>query len=241
MYPRPDTPTLWKFILAAKEHLMTLLSGGIITVGLGLYERASGQDIPWQMYVYVVGVFILLTAYKVWQDTYRKAVRNVSVIFDVGTARQGKVCLINKAVLEPGTPTEHDGYILKATIPVRFANHNPQAAIDIWNMNFSLIHKTRLKENPIPLGGTTSFEVSLTINKGAREQTHHLRGFEAYIKPEYEKRLNKRHFLRLTIEAAGQAPYSADIYINWTEARKDEGFTLTPETKVQYLTHTLTE
>src|SRR3712207_6013322 len=99
----------------------------------------------------------------------------------------------------------------------------------------------KAKGNSDSFGGTTSFEVGLTISKGAREQTYHLRAFEVYIKPEYEKRLSERHLLRLTIEAAGQAPYSADIYINWTEARKDEGFTLTSETKVQYLTHTLTE
>ena len=47
-------------------------------------------------------------------------------------------------------------------------------------------------------------------------------------------RLDKDCLLRLTMYVMNQPPYSADIYLNWEEARKSTGARIIPKTKVLY-------
>jgi hypothetical protein len=39
------------------------------------------------------------------------------------------------------------------------------------------------------------------------------------------------------MEAAGQSPYSANIYIDWATARQPSGAYIKPETLIQYRVH----
>jgi membrane protein implicated in regulation of membrane protease activity len=66
------------FIRAVLDHWTTLMSGGIITVLLGVFERFSGKNVPLWVYGGILIFFAFLACYLAWRDA-RKAVTQTSL------------------------------------------------------------------------------------------------------------------------------------------------------------------
>jgi len=60
------------FLWAVKDHWLTLMSGGIITVLLGVFERFSGKNVPLWVYVSILIFFAFLACYLAWRDAQNK-------------------------------------------------------------------------------------------------------------------------------------------------------------------------
>lgn len=64
--------SLWTFMREAASHWVALMSGGVVTVALGVFERLSGRNVPLWTYLSVLAFFLLLSFYLAWRDS-RKA------------------------------------------------------------------------------------------------------------------------------------------------------------------------
>ena len=62
------------FLRAVKEHWLTLMSGGVITVALGIVERLSGKNVPLWAYAIIVLAFVVLACYLAFRDEHQKGV-----------------------------------------------------------------------------------------------------------------------------------------------------------------------
>ena len=62
------------FLRAVKEHWLTLMSGGVITVALGIIERLSGKNVPLWAYAIIVLAFVVLACYLAFRDEHQKGV-----------------------------------------------------------------------------------------------------------------------------------------------------------------------
>jgi hypothetical protein len=68
-HPHELPATLIGFFRAIKSHWVSLMSGGVITVVLGMTERFSARTIPLWAYIAILGFFILLACYLAWRDS----------------------------------------------------------------------------------------------------------------------------------------------------------------------------
>ena len=62
------------FLRAVKQHWLTLMSGGVITVALGIIERLSGKNVPLWVYAIIVLSFVVLACYLAFRDEHQKAI-----------------------------------------------------------------------------------------------------------------------------------------------------------------------
>lgn len=61
------------FFRAVQKHWLTLMSGGVITVALGIIERLSGKNVPLWAYAIIVLSFVVLACYLAFRDEHRRA------------------------------------------------------------------------------------------------------------------------------------------------------------------------
>jgi hypothetical protein len=66
--PETRNPTFRAFLQAVKEHWIALMSGGVITVALGVFERFSGKNVPLWVYGFILIFFTFLACYLAWRD-----------------------------------------------------------------------------------------------------------------------------------------------------------------------------
>src|SRR5258708_7577946 len=67
-----QSTTVWAFLRAVGHHWTTLMSGGVITVLLGVFERLSGKSVPLWVYVAILIFFALLACYLAWRDSQKE-------------------------------------------------------------------------------------------------------------------------------------------------------------------------
>jgi len=70
-----NSTTVWAFLWAVKDHWIALMSGGVITVLLGVFERLSGKGVPLWVYIGILIFFAFLACYLAWRDERKKAAR----------------------------------------------------------------------------------------------------------------------------------------------------------------------
>jgi len=70
--PQSARTSLWAFLREVGKHWVTLMSGGFITVALGLLERLSGKAVPLWVYGCVLVFFVFLACYLAWRDERQK-------------------------------------------------------------------------------------------------------------------------------------------------------------------------
>lgn len=77
--------SLWEFLRAVLRQWILLLSGGVLIVSLGIYERISQKQIPLAYYERLLGVFFLIACYRAWLREHHRVRRaRVSVDFENG-------------------------------------------------------------------------------------------------------------------------------------------------------------
>ena len=60
------------FARAIFSHWLTLMSGGIIIVAVGVYERATGANVSWSIYLTLICVLIVISSFLAWRDKSRE-------------------------------------------------------------------------------------------------------------------------------------------------------------------------
>lgn len=61
-------PSVRNFARAAGSHWVALMSGGIVTVMMGVSERVIGRNVPLNAYLIVILLFVILACYLAWRD-----------------------------------------------------------------------------------------------------------------------------------------------------------------------------
>jgi hypothetical protein len=59
---------------AMLSHWLTLMSGGVIIVVLGIIERATGRNISWSIYIALICALIVIASFLAWQDKHRELI-----------------------------------------------------------------------------------------------------------------------------------------------------------------------
>jgi hypothetical protein len=80
---------LLQFIKAVFSHTIVLLSGGLIIVSLGLFERFSGANVPLWIYVCVLASIVCYACFLEWKSEHKKSLgaetrleQKVDIIFE---------------------------------------------------------------------------------------------------------------------------------------------------------------
>jgi hypothetical protein len=63
-----DPPVFPTFTRAVFAHWRLLMSGGVITVLLGVFEKFSGKDIPFSVYIGILILFVFIACFLAWKD-----------------------------------------------------------------------------------------------------------------------------------------------------------------------------
>jgi hypothetical protein len=63
---------LKQFARAVVSHWITLMGGGAIIVAVGIFERRSGKDISWPIYVALICVLLVIASFLAWRDNQRE-------------------------------------------------------------------------------------------------------------------------------------------------------------------------
>jgi len=66
--PQSARTSFLAFLREVGKHWSTLMSGGVITVALGIFERLSGKAIPLWVYGCVLVCFVFLACYLAWRN-----------------------------------------------------------------------------------------------------------------------------------------------------------------------------
>lgn len=56
------------FVRAIFSHWLTLMSGGVIIVAVGIYERVAGGNVPWSIYLSLICALIVIASFLAWRD-----------------------------------------------------------------------------------------------------------------------------------------------------------------------------
>lgn len=236
---RPDNAgtNILIFLRAVCRHWVALLSGGLITVALGLLERLSGRNIPLWTYGCVLTFFAFSACYLAWRDAARRNKPNL--IFEVDTTSRSQVQVLHEErTFNPPDiiPTKLECYVILPRIGLRLANHDVNNSIGVWGIKLLLIKVHLGREKEIPLqsstltqvleygGGKVDFSNGVTVGAGRREKTFSSFEFELELSAEYGRRLDRHYFLRLVMEAAGRPPYLTDLNVDWNAALKGGSF-----------------
>ncbi len=171
--------------------------------------------------------------------------------------RQGRVFTIHDdSIFDPPEiePFRRNLYYINSSFKIHFVNEdiNPRIVRRISVSLFRITRNGKGKEKEIQTRlaythtyseegtGEISFERGLTITEPI-SSSYRLHG-DLELNPRYGLRLNEHCFLRFTIHAMNQRPYSADIYPDWeTALSSDSGAILMSRSAVQYRVHRLTE
>ncbi len=68
----PIKPNLPNFIRAVLSHWVGLMSGGVIIVALGIWERVAKQNVPLYLYLIITLLFIVLACFLAWKDAHNE-------------------------------------------------------------------------------------------------------------------------------------------------------------------------
>jgi hypothetical protein len=165
-----------------------------------------------------------------------------TLIFEVEECPQCRVSLSHEAyTFDPpeGEPEEVDYYALNANVKIHFENNDTHQLMLKKRMEVSLLRKTgRGKEKIIPLqsqptlivmveGGTERPKLEDLRFPPITKTQSYIFYFGMRVPTRYGKRLNHNCFIRITMEAMRQPPYSVDLDVNWEEALKG-GSSMTP-------------
>lgn len=63
-----NNTSLWQFIKNVGHHWVALMSGGILIVSLGLFERFSGKNVPVEVYIAIIALIFCIAFYLAWRD-----------------------------------------------------------------------------------------------------------------------------------------------------------------------------
>jgi hypothetical protein len=70
-----NTPPAFKgFLRAVGEHWVTLMSGGVIIVLIGLLERLIGRNVPLSVYLSIISLFVIIACFTAWKDERSRAI-----------------------------------------------------------------------------------------------------------------------------------------------------------------------
>lgn len=234
----------WEFIKAWAEDWTGRMSGfaSIVLAFWVAFFPPTIDEARWLLLATAAACFIL-GSYHIWTKQHKATLGKPDLTFDIEKTELSNIQLISNAA--PAIP-----YVIKVSLCIRISNNNNLHPVNLWDMKLAIISKTRGRERAVPLkesrlieileGSTRAeFSAGLTIGAGRRTKVCQAFVYVLGITSEQLNTLNRKCFLRLTMEAAGQPPYSANIYPDWRGLRQSTNLTLTPETKVQYQVHTL--
>jgi hypothetical protein len=73
-------PDLWLvFLVKIIAQYATLMTGGVIILGLLLLERWRRKPVPRKIFAVLAAVILVLAFYNVWRDEYIKSAGNVTI------------------------------------------------------------------------------------------------------------------------------------------------------------------
>lgn len=67
-------PALKAYLSALWHHALGIVRGGSLVIVLALWERYTGKNVPWGVYVTVMALGVLTATFRAWEDQYRKAI-----------------------------------------------------------------------------------------------------------------------------------------------------------------------
>lgn len=188
-------------------------------------------------------------------ESYLEESNKPKLTVEVNTLYQSRVFArhdVGTATPLDSEPVNYDCYTIEANLKIRFVNTDihPDKVLGLKAALFWVgrggkekeiaLEESRLLNEP-EIGGER-VDLRKGIEVKAIDRTDYY-SFEFYmrLKTEYGERLNEHSFLRLTMTAMRQQHYSADIYVDWNDARQRSGAYITSETVVRYLVHKSTE
>lgn len=68
----PVKPSLHNFIRAVLSHWVGLMSGGVVIVALGVWERVAKQNVPLYLYLIITLLFVVLACFLAWKDAHNE-------------------------------------------------------------------------------------------------------------------------------------------------------------------------
>lgn len=66
--------TISGFMFSVLDHWIVLMSGGLVTVGVGVYEKLSSNQVPIWLYITVLLSFVIVGCYFAWRDERRNRI-----------------------------------------------------------------------------------------------------------------------------------------------------------------------
>lgn len=158
------------------------------------------------------------------------------LIFEVDTDDQSQVKsdrhpkALRFKKTEPDVPIRMDLWVLTVNLRIRFENHDIHP-IQLKKMKVSLLRKARDgREREIPLfrslmeifeeGTTGKFVPDQNQILGNRITPYYWVQCVLEVSERYGERLNQNAFLRVTVDALRQPPYSVDLDVDWKTSRK---------------------
>lgn len=59
------------FLFAVLAHWQALVTGGLVTAGIAIYEKRKNENVSWKSYVLFISAFLLYSVFAAWQDEHR--------------------------------------------------------------------------------------------------------------------------------------------------------------------------
>lgn len=82
---------VWRFVRLVAQHWVTLMSGGIVMVAIAFYERRSGRDAPFYVFLIIAFAFIVWACFLAWRDEYRKRLTAEQSVIEIKDSKRAKI------------------------------------------------------------------------------------------------------------------------------------------------------
>jgi len=224
----PESDTFWSFLKAIKNHWITLMSGGAITVAVALYERWSRQNIPTWIYVSILIFFLFCACYLAWRDEQRRRMKAEQHLTEERESKQSKFSASIHQVFSGDMPQPSGRTAVGLIMLVEVKNTGAESAAEGWTLHlqskdFELTVKPSMIEDVCPLydgngnviatlrGQEALYEKAMTpIRRGVP-----VRGWLRYHVPDLTAAQIRRPGVVATIsfqDMLGEVPYTSEPY-----------------------------
>ena len=148
---------LWLYFRAVLDQWVALMSGGIITVALALWERYQQKTISAKWYVAIIAFFVLLSMFLAWRDRQLEVRKLTQQLIDERKKNNPDLgCSIE--MISTGTDLNAEQPSFVVTLFIAVTNQGAPSIAHGWQL-FIVMPDQTLEVLPRHYGGTTTLDL----------------------------------------------------------------------------------
>jgi hypothetical protein len=211
-----------RFVKDVFEHWKALMSGGLVIIVLGIFERLSGKTVSLSVYLAIASLSVLYACYRAWLTKAQKLTNLIIFRFHPNSAVR----------VSQRSDASDDDCHLTVGIMGTFENADlhPDTVRDLdvtlWRKRRMLprrkvsLHLVKLIAERASDGRQINLSHGISLEVGRTSEKYNFYPIYAFLDGE-ESRLGPNHYLEITWRGVRQSSTPIKVWPNWSRAMRE--------------------